>query len=203
MNHTDMKYSSGDGIRRVPWIIVIFLSLSVIPNEGCSSSEESGSGRQSEESEMDGPISPVPDAESRAADPAVSIPDGLPEVSVDGSARDPLVRRGQDTLHALTSRVTRSSVDRQPLQKPPNAMYTVQVAAFRRAPNALSLQRSLKEQYGEQLVYNLYTEDQGLYRVTLGKFETLREASNYRKTLINEHPQRFAECWVTYIERSQ
>jgi len=104
---------------------------------------------------------------------------------------------------ASTQRVSRSAATRQPLVKPPDAMYTVQVGAYRRAPNALVLQRLLKKEHTDQPVFNIFAASEGLYRVTIGKFETLREASTFRTRLMKDNPKRFTECWVTYIERAQ
>lgn len=181
--------------------MVCAVGISMMLNAGCSSSEETGAGRGAGQQEKAGPILPEQGtAPANGTEPLSTVSSG----GTRGKQKDdPAVRRGRDTVTASTQRVPRSHVQRLPLIKPPDAMYTVQVGAYRRAPFALALQKTLKSEHGEQPVFNLYTASDGMYRVTVGKFETLKEATKYRNKLAKEQPKRYGECWVTYIERSE
>ncbi len=176
------------------------LVLAAFAAGSCSSSEETGAARSAAQQQT-GPITrePLPDtSRGKAMHPgAMDVPLRDPQVG------DPTVRRGRDTVRASTQRISRSSNVRAPLVKPPDAMYTVQVGAYRRASNALAMQKVLKKEHDAFPVFNIFDQPESLYRVTVGKFETLREATNFRNTLMKQHPKRFAECWVTYIERSR
>ena len=169
----------------------------------CSSSEETGAIRSADQPERTGPIVAEPLPGEAAFDSSQQQPANTGVRPPGARVGDPSVRRGRDTVVASTQRVSRSAEKRLPLIKPPDAMYTVQVGAFRRAPNALALQKVLKAELSDQPVFNMFATPEGLYRVTIGKFETLREASNYRNRILKEHPKRFDACWVTYIERSR
>jgi len=166
----------------------------------CSSSEETGATRNAEQPER---IGPIVNEQQPPAGTAVQGPGMAGGDVQDGTVVDPRVQRNRDTVRAATERISRSQVQRLPLIKPPNAMYTVQVGAYKRAPNALALQKTLKTEHGEQPVFNLFTSTEGLYRVTIGKFETLGEATKYRNKIAQEQPKKYGTCWVTYIERSQ
>ena len=180
-------------------LLVCTVFYAMLAVAGCSSSEETGASRNADQQEQVGPI--VNDQQPDPADQSFQVDDENGSQTQVPAVVDPTVQRGRDTVRAATQRVSRSQIQRLPLVKPPNAMYTVQVGAYKRAPNALVLQKSLKSEHGEQPVFNLFTSTDGIYRVTIGKFETLREATNYRNKLAEEHPKRYEACWVTYIER--
>jgi cell division septation protein DedD len=169
----------------------------------CSSSEETGAAQRAEHPRQEqlavqDAAQPVEDS-TLVENPQSAGSPGTPN----RAKRNPRVRRGQDTVRVSTSRSSKGTNQRTTLKKPPNAMYTVQVGAFRRAPYALELQRTLKNEYVNQPVFSLFLEGEGLYKVTIGKFETLREASSYRRELLATNPEKFSACWVTYIERSR
>lgn len=110
----------------------------------------------------------------------------------------PRVRSSQDTVRASTARKTRPTVKTAPLTRPANAMYTVQVGAFRRASNALRLQRAVKQRFSDQPVYNDYHAVDKFYRVTVGKFGKRSEASALRRRIMAADTSAYALCWVTY-----
>jgi cell division septation protein DedD len=110
----------------------------------------------------------------------------------------PRVRSSQDTVRAATARKTRPTVKPAPLVKPANALYTVQVGAFRQASNALRLQRAVKKTFSDQPVYNDYYAVDKLYRVTVGKFAKRSEAASLRRRVIAADSSAYALCWVTY-----
>jgi cell division septation protein DedD len=110
----------------------------------------------------------------------------------------PRVRSSQDTVRAATARRVQAGVRTAPLVKPPNAQYTVQVGAFRRASNALRLQRTVKRRFSTLPVYNDYHAADKLYRVSVGKFAKLSEAASLRRRLIDSDSSAYAQCWVTY-----
>lgn len=177
---------------------LIFLGA-LFTGVGCSSSEETGAARTAGTPEQEGPIVPEPPADSLE----MAARAGAGSSARDSQIGDPSVRRGRDTVRVSPQRVSRATGQRKPLIKPPDAMYTVQVGAFRKASNALALQKLLKRNHGDQPVFNMFMQAAGMYHVTIGKFETIREAYNYRKQLLKDDPKRFAECWVNYIERSR
>ncbi len=80
-------------------------------------------------------------------------------------------------------------------------MYTVQVGAYQRATHALTMLKRVKALHPNGPVFNNYSAADKMYRISVGKFETLREASNYRMKLMKEQPEIYAQCWVTYIQR--
>lgn len=126
-----------------------------------------------------------------------------PETTVVAPVRSksvPRVRSSQDTVRAATARKSRPAVKTAPLIKPPNAEYTIQVGAFRRASNALQLQRVVKQHYADLPVYNDYHAVDKLYRVTVGKFEKISEAAALRRRMIASDSTAYAQCWVTYKE---
>lgn len=80
-------------------------------------------------------------------------------------------------------------------------MYTVQIGAFGKAPNALRNQKVAKERFADQLVFNNYSKADNVYRVSVGKFEEQKSAETLRKEIIKRFPKDYAECWVNYIAK--
>jgi hypothetical protein len=75
------------------------------------------------------------------------------------------------------------------------------VAAFTRAANALTYQKTLRERFPEQLVQNTFDAASGLYRISVGKFMTRKEASGLRKTLMKRFPTDYLDAWVNYTTK--
>lgn len=172
----------------VSTIVLAFAALMT----GCTSAETGASNRATDpQREMVPPsvAEPMPQTAARPETTAVVTKRVRPV---------PRVRSSQDTVRAATARRTQPVVRTVPLVKPPNAQYTVQVGAFRRASNALRLQRAVKRQFSTQLVYNDYQAVDKLYRVTVGKFAKLSEANALRRRLIASDSSSYAQCWVTY-----
>ncbi len=159
---------------------------------GCTSAETGASNR-------------VGDPQPEMVPPSVAESQPMPVVRADTipavtkrTRTVPKVKSSQDTVRAATARKTRPAVKSAPLVKPPNAMYTVQVGAFRRASNALGLQRTVKKQFSAEPVFNDYHASDKLYRVTVGKFVKRSEAAALRRRLIASDPTAYEQCWVTY-----
>lgn len=189
LSHSEQ--SSSYMIRWASLVTTVILGLAGILS-GCTSAETGASNRAG-------------DPQPELVPPAVAEPAPQPTVRPESTAAVskrtrtvPRVRSSQDTVRAATARKTRPAVRTAPLVKPPNAVYTVQVGAFRRASNALRLQRSVKRQFPAQPVYNDYHGVDKLYRVTLGKFSRISEATAFRRKLVAADSSAYSQCWVTY-----
>lgn len=159
---------------------------------GCTSAETGASNRATDpQREM------VPPSVAERMPPAVARTETT-AVAPKRARPVPRVRTSRDTVRAASARKTRPAVRTAPLVKPPNAQYTVQVGAFRRASNALRLQQTVKRQFPGHPVYNDYHAADKLYRVSVGKFAKLSEATSLRRRLIASDPSAYAQCWVTY-----
>ncbi len=86
---------------------------------------------------------------------------------------------------------------------PANRAYTVQIGAFGRGMLhiALRLQKTAQEQFPSQVVLKHYYPLDGLYRVSVGKFETRNEASLLRKELMEQFPKDYSQCWVNHFAK--
>lgn len=162
---------------------------------GCTSAETGASNRAGDPQ----PEMVPPSVAEQAAQTAMRSDSTL--VTPRRTRTVPRVKSSQDTVRAATARKTRPAVKPAPLVKPPNAQYTVQVGAFRRASNALRLQRSVKKQFASAPVFNDYSASDKLYRVTVGKYAKRSEASSFRRRLIASDSSAFGLCWVTYTKR--
>lgn len=163
---------------------------------GCTSAETGASNRAGE------PQQEMVQPNLEAAAPAVA--DSVrqnPPATVRRTKTTPRVRSSQDTVRAATARRSRPAPNVAPIVRPANAMYTVQVGAFRLAGNALRLQREVKKQWPAFGVYNDFHSTDRLYRVTVGKFVKRAEASALRRRLIASDSTAYGLCWVTYTQR--
>lgn len=165
--------------------------------QGCTSAETGASNRAGDpQQEM---VTPTMDP-GMLSTPTDSSRDSIPRV-VRKPKTAPRVRSSQDTVRAATARRNRAIRQTTPLVKPPNALYTVQVGAFRKASNALRMQRVVKKQVSTLPVFNDFHSTDNLYRVTVGKFAKRSEASSLRRRLIASDSSAYAECWVAYTRR--
>ena len=182
-----------------PFRIFICGLVVIIASAGCSTSEETGGSNRASQPEpeafrsVEPPSQPVDTSTVRTVSPSTAGNE---------SRVVPRVRSSQDTVKAATVRRWSRPVKKPAsLVKPPNAMYTVQVGAFGRAPNALGVQRLVKKHFGTLPVFNNFQAEDKLYRVSIGKFETRKEASELRRRLLRSDSTSYAQCWVTYIKR--
>jgi cell division septation protein DedD len=105
----------------------------------------------------------------------------------------------QDTVKASLTRKSKQTV--RAVVRPENPAYTVQIGAFGNAQNALRMQKAAKERLGNQVILNNFGTADKLYRVSVGKFETRKEASSLRKMIVEKYPKDYSSCWVNYIAK--
>jgi len=106
-----------------------------------------------------------------------------------------------DPVEASLTR--KSQAEPLSLVQPANRAYTVQIGAFGRGMLhiALRLQKTAQEQFPSQVVLKHYYPLDGLYRVSVGKFETRNEASLLRKELMEKFPRDYSQCWVNHFAK--
>jgi len=105
----------------------------------------------------------------------------------------------QDTVKASLTKKSKQTV--RAVVRPENPAYTIQIGSFSNAQNALRMQKATKERLGKQVVLNNFGAADKLYRVSVGKFDTRKEASSLRKELLEKFPMYFSGCWVNYISK--
>jgi len=105
----------------------------------------------------------------------------------------------QDTVKASLTKKSKQSV--RAVVRPENPEYTIQIGAFGNAQNALRMQKAAKGRLGNQVVLNNFGTADKLYRVSVGKFDTRKEASSFRKELLEKFPKDYSSCWVNYIAK--
>ncbi|MGB2867054.1 MAG: SPOR domain-containing protein [Bacteroidota bacterium] len=113
----------------------------------------------------------------------------------------PRFKSTQDTVRASLTKGTKSAARRRPIVRPENPMYTIQIGAFGKAPNALRNQKLAKERFADQPVFNNYSKADNIYRVSVGKFEEQKSAESLRKIIMKKFSKDYAECWVNYIAK--
>ena len=185
-------------LRRSTLLVVGSLTIVAwIGVQGCTSAETGASNRAGEPQREMVPPTVEPSVQPTPVEPKR---DSIPRV-VRKSKAAPRVRSSQDTVRAATARRNRPVQQATPLVKPPNALYTVQVGAFRRASNALRMQRVVKKHVPNLPVYNDFHSADKLYRVTVGKFAKRSEASSLRRRLVASDSTAYGQCWVAYTRR--
>jgi cell division septation protein DedD len=178
-------------------LIGVFAGAACIGTQGCTSAETGASNRAGEpQQEM---VSPTVDPGVQTA-AVESRRDSVPKAPRKPKT-PPRVRSSQDTVRAATARRNRPAQQTERIVRPPNALYTVQVGAFRKASNALRMQRLVKKQVAGLPVYNNFHPSDKLYRVTVGKFAKRSEASSLRRRLIASDSTAYGQCWVAYTKR--
>jgi cell division septation protein DedD len=157
--------------------ITLLVTLAVA---GCRSSEEAGTSGAQQGSPQ--PIS------TATADTIAAVERSAELTSV------------QDTLRAsVVTHTKRERLPVRPIIHPKNPVYTVQLGAFADPQNALSFHKDAMERFGDLPVFNHYEAVDGLYRVSVGRFATLAEATKLRNTILKLYPKEYPECWVNYI----
>ncbi|MBI4429922.1 MAG: SPOR domain-containing protein [Ignavibacteriales bacterium] len=105
----------------------------------------------------------------------------------------------QDTVTASLMR--KPKITPRPIVRPENPAYTVQIGAFGRAQNALRLQKIARERFASYVVLNNYAAVDKLYRVSVGKFDTRKEAAQLQREIMEKFPKDYSACWVNYIAK--
>lgn len=154
---------------------------------GCVSSGESGSDREN-------PIVRTQQEPSRDQE------------SADESAgqQDPgraLLTSKEDTLTASVRVNTRRPRIKAVIKRPEDPAYTVQIAAFLKAANALRYHKAARERFPEEFVQNTYDAETGLYRIGVGKFLTRKDAAGLRRSLMKRFPREYQDAWVNYTAK--
>lgn len=80
-------------------------------------------------------------------------------------------------------------------------MFTVQIGAFALPKNALRNQKLAKARFTKLPVYNNFYSRGRIYRVSVGKFATLREALAAKKDIVRKYPKDYSGCWINYIAK--
>ena len=131
-----------------------------------------------------------------AADSAKPIPIAAARIS-------PKLKSKQDTVQ--TSLVRKRKPSPKPfaikVERPDDAMYTVQIGAFQQASNALRNHKKAKGRFSGQPAYNRFHKASGFYRVSIGRFADFRDAATFRKEMMRQYPNDYSKCWVNYIAR--
>jgi cell division septation protein DedD len=115
--------------------------------------------------------------------------------------RTPTFATRQDTIRASAVRRPSTSRIDAPIERPANPEYTVQLGAFFRADNALRAQKRARQQFSDQPIFNTYLPDIKLYRVSVGRFSNVKEASRFRRMLMSSFPKEYSLCWINYVAR--
>ncbi|MBI3005111.1 MAG: SPOR domain-containing protein [Ignavibacteriales bacterium] len=159
----------------------------------CVSSEETGSGGD-KAIQPQRTVTPIDttqirrQAEAKTAEEAKKTPRGSGRFTAK-----------MDTVKAALTRNPKATA--RPIVRPENPAYTVQIGAFGRAQNALRLQKIARERFSTHVVLNNYGTNDKLYRVSIGKFDTRKEAARLRTEIMEKFPTDYAECWVNYIAK--
>lgn len=165
---------------------------------GCISTEEMG-GKTS------GPQPTVMPADTFRAieqsQPAVQTEAERPVETKKEPARQSFTSRRDTVVGSVVHRSKSPSNPPRKIERPANPAFTIQIGAFSKAPNALLFQRIAKERFADHPVFNNFTPEDKLYRVSVGKFDHRKEAAALRRDLLKAFPKEYAECWVNYIPK--
>jgi len=114
----------------------------------------------------------------------------------------PKFKSRQDTISAALVRRGKSApLSLHKIVRPDNPMYTVQVGTYTKAANALRNEKRAKERFKDQAVFDRYDAGDKLYRVSVGKFQTGKDASSFKQSMLKRYPLDYKECWIIYIAR--
>jgi hypothetical protein len=94
---------------------------------------------------------------------------------------------------------TASSTD-QPAQELPKGKFTVQLGAFQSQEGASSVASLAKTRFSKD-VYTILDDQDGLFKVMLGAFDTKDLARAFRDTIVREYPQEYKDAWVSELAR--
>jgi cell division septation protein DedD len=166
---------------------------------GCISSEGTSPGGKSKQ----GPERSVgPIDTSRSAAPAqASVQKKGSGVPAKHASRSTKFTGKQDTLKASLVRKNKAAPRLPKIERPANPAFTVQLGAFGLPKNALRNQKLAKSRFPKYSVYNNYYPRSKIYRVSVGKFATSREAVEAKKQILKKYPKDYSGCWINYIAK--
>ncbi len=178
-------------------VVATFLSATLLV--GCISSEGTSPGGKSKE----GPERSVgPIDTSRAVAPAqASVQKKGSGVPAKRGSRSTKFTAKQDTLKASLVRKNKSPLRLPKIDRPANPAFTVQIGAFSLPKNALRNQKLARSRFSKYPVYNNFYQRSKIYRVSVGKFLTSREAFAARQMILKKYPKDYSGCWVNYIAK--
>ena len=190
--------------RRVLGFIVVFFGC-VIWLAGCVSSEETGAGNRAKSPvQIFGPIDTTHRVVRRtAAQDSTSKAklDSAKLAQVKKTRIAPKFRSQQDTVRA--SVVMKSKSSSHPsikIIRPDHPVYTVQVGAFSQVSNALRAQKRARDHFAFQPVFNTFVKRAKLYRVSIGKYDSRKEAQILCDSLQQQFSHEYKQCWINFIQ---
>jgi hypothetical protein len=82
----------------------------------------------------------------------------------------------------------------------PRGKFTVQLGAFQSREGASAVAGLAKTRFSKE-VYTVLDEQDGLYKVMLGAFDTKDLARSFRDSIVSEYPQEYRDAWVSELAR--
>lgn len=189
-------------VNRLSRCILLLPAVTVFIFCGCVSSEETGAG--------DRAVSPVRvpgtmDTAHASIDRNINMDTGNKLNNAvdytDPSLRiAPKLRTKQDTVRASMIRKKKPSVrPRITIERPEHPVYTVQIGAFAQASKALNTQKTAKDRFAHQPVFNKYIKNAKMYRVSIGRYENREDAFALADTMKLQYPDEYNKCWINFI----
>lgn len=179
---------------------VVAAVLSATLLAGCISTEGTSSGGGSSKEGPQKSLAPIDTSRTLATSTAAAKKQISPGSAKRGSRSTKFTAR-QDTLKASYVRKSRLPFRAPKIERPENPAFTVQIGAFARPNNALRNQKVAKSRFPQYAVYSNFDKRSKIYRVSVGKFITRREAIAMRKKILNLFPKDYSACWVNYIPK--
>jgi cell division septation protein DedD len=109
----------------------------------------------------------------------------------------PKFKSKQDTIRAAVVAKTKTINHlRVPIERPEHPYYTVQIGAFGKVANALRAQKTAKGRFHTHPIFNNFIKSANLYRVSIGRFENVKEATELQNSMEQEYPNEYQHCWI-------
>jgi cell division protein FtsN len=74
--------------------------------------------------------------------------------------------------------------------------YAVQIGAYRLPLNAERTRRLAQERFADMESHTEFNPDEGLYKITIGSFETYEQARTFREQMIKHYPSEYIDAWI-------
>ena len=179
--------------------VVVASILSATLLVGCISSEGTSPGGKSKE----GPersVGPI-DTTRTVVRAQGSVQKKKSAVPAKRGSRSTKFTAKQDTLKASLVRKNKPPLRLPKIERPANPAFTVQIGAFSLPKNALRNEKLAKSRFPKYSVYNNFHQRSKIYRISVGKFMTRREALAARQMILKKYPKDYSGCWVNYIAK--
>ena len=164
---------------------------------GCISSEGTG-GKSKEGPERS--IGPI-DTSRSVTQPSVVVEKKTSSTQTRRPSRSTKFTAKQDTLKTSIVRKNKTPLRLPKIERPANPAFTVQIGAFARPKNALRNQKLAKSRFPKFPVYNNFLSQSKIYRVSVGKFDTRRDALTAQRQILKQYPKEYSGCWINYIAK--